>query len=306
MEPQKWLQNALDELLGLAPVAEDDPDDAWRAVVLVARLLGSPSGPPPPADVLLRLSALLARAGLPEPEPLLERLTVELTAEDDPAGPLLDVLLDIDDCLGALSVSGGTDQAEALSQRAAERISRFAARTGPLKDFAELRGATVRPGSAAAMLWSAVPQESEKVAREYTPRSPRATRLPPVRLPPAAVLSLPRQATYLRAWTGAPPLAFASQDQRTRAWLYEEAGRLRLELRGTTVPPARARLDVSRRKGRKALASMDLPLEVSGNTAYANLGPAVGRGNLLHALLTRAGIPPEQADVRLVVMHDDG
>lgn len=95
MEPQVWLRKVFDELLALAPMAEGDPDDAWRAVVLIARLLESPSGPTPPAEVLRRLPALMERAGLPEPEPLLERLSTELKKDDDPAGALLDVLLDI-------------------------------------------------------------------------------------------------------------------------------------------------------------------------------------------------------------------
>ncbi len=304
MEPQDWLQNGLDELLSLTPATEDDPNDAWRAVVLTARLLGSPSGPPPPAEVLRRLPALLARAGLPEPEPLLERLAVELRAGDDPAGPLLDVLLDIDDGLGVLSLSGGIDQARSLSQRAAQLLSRFAARILPLEGFAALRGATVRSDSAAAVLWGAIAQAAVAAARESSLQWPRGTRAPTARLSQVVVLSLPRQATHLRAWTGAAPLAFASQDQGTRAWLYEEAGRFRMELRGTSTPPTRARLEVSRRDEEAARASMDLTLEVSGNTAYADLGPAAGQGNLLHVLLAQAGIPIEDADVRLVVTHD--
>lgn len=301
MEPQGWLQNALEELLALAPVAENDPDDAWRAVVLIARLLGSPSGPTPPSDVLRRLQALLARAGLPEPEPLLERLVAELKAEDDPAGPLLDVLLDIDDALGALSLYGDRGTARALSRRAEELLVRSAARVRPLVELATLRRATVRPDSDAAMLWDAVVQAPSAITEEVSPkvRAPTARRRPVVPLP------IPREAMRPQAWTGGASLSFASEDGETRAWCYEEGGRLRLELRGTPTPPSRARLSVLRRDGALEVATTELPLEVSGNTAYADLGPVAGPESLVHALLARAGLAQEEADLRLVVMHED-
>lgn len=300
MDPQDWLQNALDELLSLASVAEDDPDDAWRAVVLMARLLASPSGPTPPAEVLRRLPALLACAGLPEPEPLLERLSAELAAEDDPAGPLLDVLIDIDDGLSVLSLYGDAVSARSLSQRASEIIARSASRVGPLKDFAVLRRATVRPDSEVAALWGTVahsPAESRPVQSQKEP-VPTVWRWP-------VMVPLPREAIRPHAWTPSAPLLLSSQDGEVRAWLYEEKGRLRLEVRGPSIPPTRARLVVLRRDDAVEQAATDLPLEVSGNTAYADLGPVVGQGNLLHALLVRAGLPQEEADLGLMVMHDD-
>lgn len=65
-----------------------------------------------------------------------------------------------------------------------------------------------------------------------------------------------------------------------------------------------ARLLALRRDDDLEQAATDLSLEVSGNTAYADLGPSVGQGNLLHALLARAGLSREEAELRLVVMHD--
>jgi hypothetical protein len=306
MEPQDWLQNALDELLSLAPVAEDDPNDAWRAVVLMARLLASPSGPTPPAEVLRRLPALLARAGLPEPEPLLQRLSEELKAEDDPAGPLLDVLLDIDDSLGVLSLHGDSVSTQALSRRAAELVARFASRVVPLMGFAALRRATVRPGSEAAGLWDAVAHAPAVLPMEELQDRSRKDqeRAPPARRRRVRVLTLPREAARPHALTGAEPLAFTSPDGETRAWLYEEDGRLRLELHGAPQPPTNARLAVLRREDQAERAATELPLEISGRTAYADLGPTAGQGNLLFALLAQAGLPLEEADLHLVVTHD--
>jgi hypothetical protein len=312
MEPRDWLHQALEELLALAPVAENEPDDAWRALVLVGRLLGSPSGPIPPAELLRRLPALLARAGLPEPEPLLERLSADLRTEDDPAGPLLDTLLDIDDALGVLSISGDAETARALTRRATALVSRSAARVHPLRDFAGFRAATVRPDSNTAVLWNAVSHASDPLPAETPPAQPQEPRAPKAPLqggaPPRphrlVVLGFPREAFHALAWTGLTPLAFASQDGGTRAWLYEEEGRLRLELRGTSATPTRARLQLVRRDEATDKATLELTLEVSGNTAYADLGPTVGEENLLHMLLARAGLSPEEADVHLVVMDD--
>jgi len=312
MEPQDWLHQALEELLALAPVAENDPNDAWRALVLVGRLLGSPFGPIPPAELLRRLPALLARAGLPEPEPLLERLSADLKTEDDPAGPLLDTLLDIDDALGVLSISGDAQTARVLVRRATALVSRSAARVHPLRDFAEFRAATVRPDSHTAALWNAVTHASDPLPAEAPPAQPQESPVPKVPLqagtPPQphrlVGLWFPREAFHALAWTGSAPLAFASQDGGTRAWLYEEEGRLRLELRGTSATPTRARLQLVRRDDSSEKATLEFTLEVSGNTAYADLGPAVGEGNLLHRILARAGLAPEEADVHLVVMDD--
>lgn len=306
MESQDWLQKVLDELVNLAPVAEEDPNDAWRAVVLISRLLGSPSGPTPPAEVLLRLPALLAQAGLPEPEPLLQRLSEELEAEDDPAGPLLDVLLDIDDSLGALTLHGDSASAQALSWRAAELVARFASRVVPLKGFAVLRRATVRPGSEAAGLWDAVAHAHAVLPTEDLEEHSHEDqeRAPTVRRRRVRILPLPQESARPHAWTGAAPLALTSPDGATRAWLYEEGGRLRLELHGTPQPPTSARLAVLRREDQGERAATDLPLEISGRTAYADLGPAAGQGNLLFALLAQAGLPLEEADLHLVVTHD--
>ncbi|XXF75159.1 hypothetical protein P2318_18995 [Myxococcaceae bacterium GXIMD 01537] len=306
MEPQDWLQNALAELLGLAPVCEEDPEDAWRAVVLIARLLGSPAGPTPPSEMLRRLPVLLKRAGLPETEPLLQRLAEELNAEDDPAGPLLDALLDVDDSVGVLSLYGDTSSARALSRRAAELVARFASRVSPLEGFAAFRGATVRPGSDVAELWEAVAHAPAVLPTDEAQERFREEQeqVPTVRRRQVRRLLLPWEVARPHAWTGAEPLVLTSPDGETRAWLYEENGRLRLELHGTSQPPTRARLAVLRRDDQDERAGIDLPLELSGRTAYADLGPAAGQGNLLYALLAQAGLPLEKAELHLVVTHD--
>lgn len=305
MRPQDWLQKAFAELLRLAPVAEAEPDDAWRAVVLISRLLGSPSSPTPPPEVLRRLPTLLKLAGLPEPEPLLERLSAELNEEDDPAGPLLDALLDIDDALGVLWLYGDAVLAGELSRRAVELVLRSASRVRPLKEFAAMRRATVRPDVEVAALWEAVARPPAVLPAEATPKRFRPERAPTARRRHAVVLPLPRELSRPQAWTGSAPLSVTSPDGETRVWLYEEAGRLRLELHATSTPPTRARLVVLRREEAGEQAATELPLDVFGTTAYADLGPVAGQGNLVHTLLAQAGLRQEDAELQLVVIHDD-
>src|SRR5687768_1289539 len=97
MDPGAWLQKALDELVELGPMVGFDPSDAWRAGALIARLLGSPSGPVPPAEIVRRLPEILAIAGRPDTRMLIDRVAEELDSETDPWGALLDALLDVDD-----------------------------------------------------------------------------------------------------------------------------------------------------------------------------------------------------------------
>ncbi|MCY1047037.1 hypothetical protein OV208_37395 [Corallococcus sp. bb12-1] len=305
MEPQDWLQKAFDELVELASLAEIDLDDAWRGMVLISRLLGSPSGPTPPAEVLRRLPALREQAGRPDPESLVARLSEELAADDDAEGALLDSLLDVDDALGVLSLNGDTDAAQALSRSASELLVRFPSRVRPLEDFATLRGATVRPDSEVATLWKEVAHvPATPATRAPASEGPRQDRLSPARHRSTVVMRLPSEALRAQAWTVSSTVPFLSQDGATQAWLYEESGQLWLELRGAAAPPTSARFVVSRRGDAIERASFEVSLETSGNTAYADLGPIVGQGNRLHALLAQAGLAREEADLRLVVMND--
>lgn len=301
MEPQDWLQKALEELLVLAPVAENDPDDAWRAIVLLARLLGSPSGPTPPAEVIRHLPALLSLAGQPGPDALLDRLSEELESAEDPAGPLLDVLLDIDDSLGVLSLSGDQAQTQKLFRSAAERVARAPERVEALGAFATLRIATVRPDSPTAVLWNAVarasaPSQASPVTPPPSPGSEFRGHQRSVRL------VFPEQALRAAAWTSPVTLVLEAPSGKPRAWLYEEAGRLQLELQGSFSSPLRLRLAVVRKDDATEKASAELTADVSGNTAYADLGPAAGQGNLLYTLLAQAGLSAEEAALYLVVM----
>lgn len=156
MDPSAWLQKAFDELVELGSGAERDPSDAWRSVALMARLLGSASGPKPPDEMMQRLPALLAVAGEPDIQMLLGRLADELDAGDDAWGPLLDALLDLDDAIGLLHLSGQSAAELEVARRVAGLVSLHPERVLSLGAFAEMRLATVHDDAAVHRIWSAV------------------------------------------------------------------------------------------------------------------------------------------------------
>ncbi len=156
MNPSRWLQGALDELIALAPDAKDDPADAWRAVTLLARVLGSPTGLVPPPAIVQMLPELLEVAGLPEPEDILTMVDQALASDLDPWGPLIDGLLDADDAVGGLVLGGQDHAARELAARVAGLVSLYPERTIPLGRFAQMRLETVRSDAIVAEIWRAV------------------------------------------------------------------------------------------------------------------------------------------------------
>jgi hypothetical protein len=156
MDARGWMQNALDELNELTATPLDSPGDAWRASVLVARLLGSPLGPTPPRSLVARLPSLVALAGLPDHQLLLHVVARELESTEDAWGPLLDALLDVDDAATVHSVAGDRALALDLAAKVAALVSLYPERSLPLGAFAEMRMETVRNDSTVGEMWRAV------------------------------------------------------------------------------------------------------------------------------------------------------
>lgn len=309
MEPAAWLQKAFDELVELGSVLEGDRADAWRAGALVARLLGSPSGPVPPPELVRRLSTILAVAGSPDAQELLDRVADELDSETDAWGPLLDALLDADDAIGLLDLSGESETALELARRVAALVSLHSERALALGPFADMRLATVREGVGAGIIWSAVERAPALALAEALPE-PASTRA-----------RLERRPETHRLPVGAPAMSFAVPDELLqaaaesapeeareletsgggRAWLYAEKGRMRLEVTGLAAGPLTAALVAERRSDGVELLRVALDLERSGGTAYADLGPSAGSENALHRLVAEAGLKSSDLRVRLSV-----
>lgn len=311
MDPTLWLRRANEELEELSSAEVSAPDDAWRALTLIARLLGSPSGPTPPATMVAQLDALLGMSSEPDPAGVLDMVLDGLESGSDPWGPLLDALLDVDDTLGVLRIWGADTDADELARRVAALVSLHPERTIALGSFAQMRLATVRSDSAAAVLWRSVlaaPGQLLAAALRVEPASSRQLQSrQPAREAARFRLALPREAHLAAAATqradGEGPHSFklSTSDERIRAWLYEEEGRLRLEVSGLPDETKTVRLVALAADGTRELAETDVSLERDGSNAYADLGPSVGEGNSLHALVKASGLAADSVDVVLEV-----
>lgn len=312
MDPQDWLRKALHELAELASNAQADASDARRTVTLVARLLGSPSGPAPPAAVVRRLPEILAVAGPTDPQELVDAVAEELESDTEPWGPLLDALLDADDAVSMLALSGEAEKAVELAKRVAGLASLYSERVLVLGSFAEMRLETVRSDSVVAGVWNAVARAPAQMLVEALPAvhtSAVSSTPPPTRLHPRssgeAVSFLFPAEFHLAAAdsaTGSEVAELEAEEPNLRAWAYREEGRLRLEITGLTHLREAATLVAERLKDRVALARVPVEITVSGSTAYADLGPSSGPENLLHRLVADSGAAPEEVSVRLMLV----
>lgn len=164
-----WLDKASQELDALARRIKDDPEDAWRAVVLIARLRGAPDEPELSASIDALLPGLLSAAGTPDCDALLDAFADELESLEDPWGPLMDALLDIDDALGALALRGAEEEAGELSVRVAALTSLYPERVVELNSFAQMRLETVRDDSYTAEVWRTVAHAPAQLLADALP-----------------------------------------------------------------------------------------------------------------------------------------
>lgn len=311
MDPAAWLQKAFDELVEIGLAAENDPADAWRAGALIARLLGSPSGPVPPAHLLGRLPEIIAVAGSPDAQAVLDRVADELYSETDPWGPLLDALLDVDDALGMLAVSGQDETALALARRVAGLVSLHPERVLALGPFAEMRLATVREGAGPGIVWNAVERAPAHALAEALPAASTKTRLemlPATRRMPVVATAVSfcfPEDLLLAAAESAPAEAreLETEGAGLRAWVHVEKGRMRLEASGLGAGPLTAALVAARVSDGAEVLRVALDVEVSGGTAYADLGPWAGPENALHRLVSRTGLTSGEVRVRITVSN---
>lgn len=311
MNSNDWLLRVSRELADLARSADLDTSDSWRAVTLMARLLGSPTGPPPHAEMVRRLPELLGAAGIPEPHEILDAVADELDSETDPWGPLLDALLDADDTLGALALAGQDDVARDLSAHVAGLVSLYPERVQAIGVFASMRLDTVRADSQVAEAWRAVERAPAQILADALPqriapsspetvRSGRSLSQVAVREVSFSLPELLHRAAAASADIG-EDIVIETADAHLKAWVYQEEGLMRLEIRGLRAPARSASLVAERRADGAGLARVEASLEVAGRTAYANLGPWSGAHNMLHQLVADSGVDPADVIVRVTV-----
>jgi hypothetical protein len=305
MDPRSWLEKTRRELIALAPTAMEGEADAWRAAVLIARLQSNPQGIELPVDFGLRAHELVAVAGPPDPQTLLDDLADALDDEEDPAGPLHDVLLDVDDAVGVTSLIGDAGTAHELASRAAALVSLYPERVFELGAFADMRLGTLLPGAPIAAMWRAVEQAPATLLVEALPPVVVARTAAAARRPQQRQVSLPRHLLQAAASSSqSESIRLDIDSDELVAWLGLEKGRMDLEIRGKEAAPSRASLVAYDLTTDEVLAVEQLVLEVGRNTSNADLGTWAGSDNVLHRLVARTGRPVEGVDVRLRIDDD--
>lgn len=297
MATHPWHQAALEELGQLRPDT-DQQDEAWRALVLVGRLLSAPQSLVPDPMWLRALPHLQQVAGPSDPASLLDRLAAALEADDDPSGPLHDVLIDIDDELVVSTMSSGVSKSDELAARAQALVALWPERVLTLADFAEARLFTSRPNSVEYRLWTEVLAAPAAILAAALPGT--AARAPvPARRPASApqVAYLPD--TLLRAAAASPDLTELQLGEGV--WLYVSGGELRVELADRSPGATHLLLQATDRDGDDVLIERAFVVEHPGTTATVVLGDE----GALEKIAEEAGRPLGSLKIRLVVSAAD-
>jgi hypothetical protein len=175
-ESDAWartIEVELDELLRQTDALT--PDDLWRVAVLLGRAAQFAAPSKQVTAVVDRASRrglgrqALAGASRPSPGDLLDALDAALLEGDDPAGPLADALLDLDDLLTVLQLEGRATEAETLAAEAEVLVALAPRGPAALVDWGARRAATVAAAAPAGRLWTAVATASATAVLEAVP-----------------------------------------------------------------------------------------------------------------------------------------
>jgi hypothetical protein len=310
MDALDWLEKMEEELAELMAVGELRPDDAFRALVLVARLQASPEGKRPPEATVGRLGDLLAAAPDVRLQELLDSLADALEGDEDPAGRLHDALLDVDDAAGVLQLAGRTPEATDLVRRAAALVSLHPQRLLALVDFAGLRLDTIHEQAVETMLWSAVMRAPAELLASALPH-PVMERRPPAELLIQAGLlyarrtafRVPRRYTLAAAQSRSEATKLEGLAGDAQAWLEEDNGELRLEIKGLSTTARAVELHAVDLTDGAVLGVRRV--ELSGRrTRWASLGKRGSDGDVLRALLRDVHRPPDEVAIEVIVIHE--
>lgn len=301
-----WLERAHEELNELAPEARNDPADAWRALVLLARLLDSPIGSFPIHQLVPLAPEWLEVAGPSDPELALDAVADALTSTEDPWGPLLDGLLDVDDTLGVLKFEGRADDAGELSRRVAALVALRADRVLTLVPFASMRLETLRVDSPTAAVWGAVERAPAEILVEALPPVGRQRDVPETHASSDVTIMLPDE--FLRPAASSHsndiewPLEVDSPG--CQAWLYEEDGEIQLEITGLNGGMCVAVIIAERITDAIEVSRREIKLVHQGESAYSSLGPKAGRGSLMHDVAREGGVGAGDLRIRIQVFYE--
>ncbi|WP_437966947.1 hypothetical protein WMF04_46580 [Sorangium sp. So ce260] len=264
--------------------------DAYRALVLLARLRDAPPAAPAPGDVLtVDVAGLLQRCARPDLDEILTSLASALEGAEEPGGPLLDALLDIDDLAGVLGHAGEEAARERLVAEALALVARRPERVAPLAGWAEMRRAALAPGAVITPLWEAI------LGAVLAPSSGRAQSALTQAHERALALQIPELPRVAAHTVMADDLAVhdASGQQIAVAYVDPQTGERLLDITlpsRDTPDPASIRLFALRRDTREPLGSEPLSFEREGRDVYVSLGQDVGPESARHRLAARLGV----------------
>jgi hypothetical protein len=298
MNARGWLDNAQQELAELGRESELTKEDAWRTLVLFARLAVSPFGHVADLSVYRRLGALQQQCQPIPAQAVLDVLAAELASTSEPAGPLHDALLDVDDTIGVLHVAGASGKAQELAAHGAGLVALWPERVPDLLEFAEMRLDAMVSTAPGAALWRAVRHAPAHllVAGMHVPR-PELLRPAAVRRP-ARVYALPDR--VLREAASTSERWEDRLSPEADVWLSQRDGKYWMEVRDAS----RVKLELVRRDNGVVVAGRVLTPSVEGNTGYLDLGPVAGSDSLFHQLLRESGLDAD-AVARRVVLDDE-
>ena len=302
MNPNDWLTKMRNELDTLMSNGTSRPDDAWRATVLIARLLNAPNQHRVQLDYIAQLPALVEAAGPSDFGRILRVLADSLEGDEPPEGPLLDSLLDVDDAASVSALEDCITDAEGLVRRSAAMVSLYPERTLGLTDFAGLRLQTIRSDSAAAELWRAVEASAAELLVAELPSSAAPPRIEPSRGVARVVQFTLPESSYAAAADSDDDTDHRGSSTDVEYVLEVVDGERQLEIlapRGSSIQSVS--LECYDIQTEQVLESALLTLTCSGDRAYASCGPASGPGSLLHRIALPTGTNDGQAAVRLVV-----
>ena len=216
MSADAWtltIEAELDDLLGRAGALA--PDDYWRALVLMGRAAQHPALPESVEALVGRCSETgltqraLSTAARPTAADVLDELDDALLAGDDPAGPLADALLEVDDLLSVLEFEGEAEVAGQVVAQAVALLDLEPLQVAGLDQWARQRLATLGEGAVPRELWSAVATAAANATLAVLPARASATRdvavlLDRAEAKGAEVIELwPSTPTVRRAWRAA-------------------------------------------------------------------------------------------------------
>lgn len=276
-------QLELKELLESSNARALSDMEAYRALVLAARLRDAPPGQKgAPSDV--PVTNLLASCELPTAQDVIDDLAVALEGDDDPHGPLLDVLLDIDDLAGVLAFADKAIEARRLVVSAKSLVTRNANRVSPLAQWAAMRRQSLSPDASIFALWDDISEQTAASAVILKPRIRRTYSLSLPQLPSMAAHSIRDDEYEIQNEVG-KTIAIAYVDQQTGE------RKIDITLDSADEPlPAAIWLVAKRSSTLEQIGTESLQFTQEGRDLYVSLGPDVGPKSARHRLCQRLGV----------------